>query len=123
RSASRKMSCIFLDDNNSAGFGGMGPQDNTYKSSTSVTSIASPKLLEPTNTLLNPVKLFKRNVYCTVGFLKSASTNNVFNPCCAYVTAKFADVMDFPAAGPAEVTNIDCKSPSTDENCKFVPIV
>src|SRR5699024_7712688 len=62
RSASRKMSRIFFDDNNSAGFGGIGPQDNTYKSSTSVVSIASSKSPDPTNTLLNPVKLFKRNV-------------------------------------------------------------
>src|SRR5699024_1827426 len=56
-------------------------------------------------------------------FRKSASTNNVFNPCCAYTTAKFAAVIDFPAPGPGDVTRTDCKSSSTEENCKFVRIV
>ena len=40
------------------------------------------------------------------GFLKSASIRSVFFPLFAKTIARFAETVDFPSSGPAEVTTI-----------------
>lgn len=59
------------------------------------------------NRLVSP-SLFEveRNVLSTLGFLKSASIRSVFFPLFAKTIARFAETVDFPSSGPAEVTTI-----------------
>src|SRR5699024_2578576 len=121
--ASSKNFSNCFEASNSDGFGGTGPLEIIFKLSTSLDVATLLNDKPSTSALLKPAKLSSLNVKCIVGFLMSASINNVLMPCCAYSIAKFAAFIDFPALGSYDVTNNVFIFLSIEENWIFVLIV
>src|SRR5699024_3865488 len=111
---------IRVERNNSDGFGGNGPLVIMYKLFTDVSWTTSCKGTLSVINVDKPLKFLTLNILCNVGFRKSLSIIKTFLFSCANVAAKFADKIDLPDPGPADVTLMVFSSESTIENCKLV---
>ena len=116
------MSRNCSDDNNSDGFGGIGPDGNKSKSPITCRRIDSSSVDREMISVDRPVMLSTVKVRCMTGFLMSASMSSTRREICANAKAMFAAVVDLPSCGAALDTTMIFRRAVPNENTAFVRI-